>query len=343
MSHKSRIAQLESSALGLERDGMVRLAAYGLRWPREFSQEAHRIFEALKIPELQIFHVGSTSIPGTQSKPIIDILIVTPSLTQLDERRASLERLGYEWKGEYGIAGRRYCVLYNPSKDKGYVHLHAYEKEHSEIKRHLLFRDYLRRHSEDRKQYETLKLDLAHQKCVPRSDYPSLKTPAISEILERAALWKMNFRPRTLAVIGYADGGSKTEAALQAEFGDLELIRLQELRISPYRYDGAYPDDDDFLPLVERILQADVLILASPVYWYSVSSAMKTFLDRFSDLISSHKEMGQKLYGKSVRLFSTGSDAESPVGFDVPINLTAIYFGMDYLGLTYRCTEGETS
>lgn len=339
---KQRISQLEAGGLGLERGGGVRLAPYSSHWPREFSKEAHRIFEALKIPELQIFHVGSTSIPGLHAKPVIDMLIAIPALTALEERRPFLERLGYEWKGEYGIAGRRYCVLYDSLKSKGYIHLHAYERRHPEIERHLLFRDYLRHHPEAREQYEILKLDLAHQKGVPRSDYTELKAPLIGEILERAMLWKKNFRPRTLVVIGYAEGGAKTEAALQADFGDVELVRLQEQRISSYRYDGVYQQDDDFLSLAERILESDILVLASPVYWYSVSGVMKTFLDRFSDLISTHKEMGQRLYGKSVQLFSTGSDDEPPVGFDVPVNLTAIYFGMDYQGMIYKCTGAET-
>lgn len=340
MSLDARISQLESSGLGLERIGGVRLASHNSRWQREFSEEAHRIFETLKIPELQIFHVGSTSIPGLHAKPIIDILIATPSLSTWDARQSNLELLGYECKGEYGIAGRRYCVLYDSQKTKGYVHLHAFEKGHPEIETHLLFRDYLRRCSEDCRQYEALKLKLAHQQGVPRSDYSALKAPLIRDIMERAALWKKNFRPTALALLGSAEGGSKTEAALRAEFDHLELVRLQDRRISPYRYDGDYPQGDEFFHLVGTILEADTLILASPVYWYAISGAMKTFLDRFSDLISAHKEMGRRLYGKNIRFFSTGSDAEPPIGLDVPVNLTAIYFGMDYQGMIYKCTGG---
>lgn len=142
-----------------------------------------------------------------------------------------------------------------------------------------------------------------------------------------------------LAIIGSAPGGCKTEAALQAEFGDLDLIRLHEKRISPYRYDGVYPEDDDFLPLIQKILDHDILVLASPVYWYAVSGPMKMFLDRFSDLISGHKDLGRKLKGMEVRFFATGSDANPPVGLDVPISLTAVYFDMVYQGMTYMCTR----
>jgi hypothetical protein len=49
MNFEKRISQLESSGLGLDRNKGVRLVPHHLRWPREFSEEAHLIFEALKI------------------------------------------------------------------------------------------------------------------------------------------------------------------------------------------------------------------------------------------------------------------------------------------------------
>jgi len=40
--------------------------------------------------------------------------------------------------------------------------------------------------------------------------------------------------------------------------------------------------DDDFTMLMEKVFAADVLIFASPVYWYTVSGLLKTFIDRWS-------------------------------------------------------------
>src|SRR3989344_4833114 len=103
----SRIAHLESNNLGLERDGRVRLIPHNPRWIRDFSKEAHRIYEALKIPELHLYHIGSTSIPGIHAKPVIDVLMTTPSHALLDSKKSVFEGIGYEYKGEYGLAGRR--------------------------------------------------------------------------------------------------------------------------------------------------------------------------------------------------------------------------------------------
>ena len=65
---------------------------------------------------------------------------------------------------------------------------------------------------------------------------------------------------------------------------DLEVVDLSSLRITPYDYDHSNRDDD-FESLMERVLAHEQVIFASPIYWYSVSPAMKTFLDRISDFL----------------------------------------------------------
>src|SRR5690606_7561493 len=40
--------------------------------------------------------------------------------------------------------------------------------------------------------------------------------------------------------------------------------------------------DDDYDALLERVLAAEALLLAAPVYWYAVPGVLKDFLDRWS-------------------------------------------------------------
>lgn len=336
----SIIQKFESNGLGLLRDGTVRLSPHNPHWQRIFSQEAHRIFEALKIPELKLYHVGSTSIPQIHAKPIIDILLTIPSHDLLDSKKTIFEKIGYEYKGEYGIEGRRYCVLYSLGKDKGYVHLQAFEEGSEEIEKHLVFRDYLRKHPHEASRYNDLEIDLVERKKVSRSNSLDLKGPLIEELTKEGVAWKKDHKSKTLVILGSADGGCQTEKWIlsHSEFSDSDFFKLNQLVVHPYQYEKDYPANDQFLNLVEKMLNAETIILGSPVYWYTLSTHTKIFLDRFSDLISTHKELGQRLYGKRVSLMATGSDREPPVGFDVPINLTSIYFGMDYLGMKYKCT-----
>ena len=40
--------------------------------------------------------------------------------------------------------------------------------------------------------------------------------------------------------------------------------------------------DDDFPALLERFMDADVVVIASPVYWFGLSAQSKCFIDRLS-------------------------------------------------------------
>ena len=61
-----------------ERD--VRIVAADPSWPRAYARLAERIVAALGDDALGIEHVGSTSVPGLATKPVIDIdLIVEDS------------------------------------------------------------------------------------------------------------------------------------------------------------------------------------------------------------------------------------------------------------------------
>jgi len=55
---------------------------YQSGWIELFEQEADLLRSILGEQALCIEHIGSTSIPGMASKPIIDIMVAVVSLTQ---------------------------------------------------------------------------------------------------------------------------------------------------------------------------------------------------------------------------------------------------------------------
>lgn len=139
----------------------------------------------LQLANLQFHHCGSTSVDGLYSKPIIDILGILPTIEQLDQKQKTLENLGYEYKGEYGIKDRRFCVLYNEEKTISLFHLHIFPKKSKEIQRHLIFRDYLRVFPSAKKEYEEYKFNLI-KKNTPRESYSEEKSPLIQKLLTDA-------------------------------------------------------------------------------------------------------------------------------------------------------------
>lgn len=120
-----------------------------------------------------------------------------------------------------------------------------------------------------------------------------------------------------------------------------DTVDLTLLNISYYDY-GQANLGDDFIPTIEKILQYDTIGFVSPVYWYTVSAQMKTFIDRISDLLTSRKDLGGALAGKSTFLLATGSTNEQlPQGMEDTIRLTSEYMAMSFRGSFYAKVSGE--
>lgn len=136
----------------------IEVVEYNPNWPEIFEAEAKQIKEALGHNCIEIHHIGSTSIPGLSAKPIIDILPVVRDIQEVDKATKAMESLGYEGKGEYGVAFRRY---FQKGKNNRTHHVHVYQEADPEISRYLKFRDWMRSHASDAENYGKLKLELA--------------------------------------------------------------------------------------------------------------------------------------------------------------------------------------
>jgi multimeric flavodoxin WrbA len=138
-----------------------------------------------------------------------------------------------------------------------------------------------------------------------------------------------------LIIFGSARGDGHTMAAVNLVIGNhkVPIIDLQDLTISHYDYDSKNKDDD-FIPLAEKMVDHNPLILATPVYWYSMSALMKTFVDRWSDLITIRKDLGRKLVGKDLYVI-TSYGGTLPKGFEHPFSQTCDFLKMNYRGCFY--------
>jgi len=125
---------------------------------------------------------------------------------------------------------------------------------------------------------------------------------------------------------------------------DCDIIDLKEYEISYYDYQHKNKSDD-FIPIIRRILtEYQTIILATPVYWYTMSGIMKVFIDRFSDLLTIEKDLGRKLRGKNLGVLSCSLHSEVDQAFWIPFKKSAAYLGMNYLGNCHfadvACQEG---
>ncbi len=61
---------------------------------------------------------------------------------------------------------------------------------------------------------------------------------------------------------------------------------------------------------------------------------MKTFIDRFSDLLSIRKDLGRQLRGKRILVVASFSTS-MPKGFEDPFSQTCEYMGIKYEGCSF--------
>ena len=137
---------------------------------------------------IAIHHIGSTCIPDVPAKPIIDILIEVHDIETVDHLNEQMRSLGYEPRGELGIAGRRYFRKRNDGEHTR--HVHVFQTGHAEVERHLSFRDFLIAHPEEAQAYGRLKGMLASQFAEDRGRYTEAKSGFIEEMVRRARAWK---------------------------------------------------------------------------------------------------------------------------------------------------------
>jgi GrpB-like predicted nucleotidyltransferase (UPF0157 family) len=162
-------------------DGQVVLVEYDPAWPAMYEAEAAFVRAALGEAVLLLEHVGSTAVPGLVAKPCIDMLLaVTDSadedayVTQLDSTGFVLRMRHPEWNEHRVFKSERINV-----------NLHVWSMGSPEIDRHLVFRDWLRSHPEDRDAYAAAKRRIAAGHIATISDYAAQKDAIVAEITAR--------------------------------------------------------------------------------------------------------------------------------------------------------------
>lgn len=146
---------------------------------------------------------------------------------------------------------------------------------------------------------------------------------------------------RILSLIGssHQNGNTALVTKAFAEISNSHIIDLGQKDISYYDYDHKNRHDDFLTVIQDFIENYDTLVIVTPIYWYTMSAEVKTFLDRISDLLTIEKETGRKLRGKSMALISQTEGDFFHEWFAEPIRLTAKYLGMEFKGHTHVSIE----
>ena len=148
----------------LNRNEKPLVVEYDPKWVDEFDAIAVVIAEAFGSLVNNIYHVGSTAIPGMIAKPVLDIDVEFAPAVDITTATKILTSIGYEYEGDLGVPDRYAYRNTSPavpfSKYRtSWMHHHLYVCPHdsAELVRMLLFRDKLRNSAELRKEYMEIK------------------------------------------------------------------------------------------------------------------------------------------------------------------------------------------
>jgi GrpB-like predicted nucleotidyltransferase (UPF0157 family) len=156
---------------------MIEIKSYNPDWPEQFKHEMELLKSVFGKDVILIEHIGSTSIPGCSAKPVIDILIVLPSIKNQDEITKKLEAVNYT-RLYYGFFMR----LFFCKNTKPVFQLHIFQKGYSEIDRFLKFKYWLTKHPKDKQDYINLKKLLAVEYADNLEKYSLAKEEFVSDI-----------------------------------------------------------------------------------------------------------------------------------------------------------------
>jgi len=134
---------------------------------------------------LRIEHIGSTSIHGMASKPILDIVLVVVSLTQATELIPVVETLGYEYYALDTIPERMFFVKEDPPENRTH-HLNLTKQGSVFWKNTFAFRDYSQAHDQIGTEYTDLKKCLAEKYAQTHQLDPDGKPEFVARVLELA-------------------------------------------------------------------------------------------------------------------------------------------------------------
>ncbi|MGO4697548.1 flavodoxin family protein [Paenibacillus sp. 2TAB26] len=133
------------------------------------------------------------------------------------------------------------------------------------------------------------------------------------------------------------NGNSDQLANLLVEGFEADKIHLSDYNIEPivdYRHSEKEPyPNDDYHHLIERVKAQDVLVFATPIYWYGASGLTKTFIDRWSQSLRENKtEFLSSFASKTAWIIGIGDDEPHLKGIPLVQQFQYIF---DYTGTNF--------
>ena len=132
------------------------------------------------------------------------------------------------------------------------------------------------------------------------------------------------------------EGNTATLTKQALEGVEHTWIDLTDYRFDPVRdvrHENSEIRDyqDDYKEVIDQMLASDIVIFASPIYWYSVSASLKAFIDHWSETLEDpdYAHFKKRLAEIDFRLVIVGGDCPQVKGKPC---LKQIEYSLEFLG-----------
>lgn len=116
---------------------------------------------------------------------------------------------------------------------------------------------------------------------------------------------------------------------------EYEVLHLVDYKIYSYGQDYA---DDQFMEVIRQMEKVDAVVLGSPLYWHSMSGAVRNLLDRSYGVVSEGTFRGKKLFF----VFQGASPTKEQLAAgDYTVGRYAKLYGFDYQGMAANKKEAQ--
>lgn len=151
------------------KDRKYDVVSYDSNWPNQFENYALKIRKIFG-DDVQIEHIGSTSVFGMDGKPCIDLLVMVKDLKMVEEHISDMENVGFQYAGQFVMeSSRLFRVMEN---NHLLANIHFFPVGHPHNAEMINLRDYLRKHPEEVEVYSNIKKELYSKY---KNDYASYR------------------------------------------------------------------------------------------------------------------------------------------------------------------------
>ena len=132
-----------------------KFVSYNLEWPKRFKEMETMLKDIFAEKAITIEHIGSTSVPGMDAKPLVDVLVIVNDATDLLEEKEKLVSLGYI--ARENVLEPKSFLFEKIVDEQKIENIHVFEPGTPSVNQFIHVRDYLRAHPERAQEYIQLK------------------------------------------------------------------------------------------------------------------------------------------------------------------------------------------